>query len=321
MDDIAYFRAKFFNLDKLIGKYTGKEAGPMLVIFGAMHGNEPAGVEAIKMILRELALEPYHNPDFIVRGSLLGLVGNLQAYKQNVRFLNKDLNRCWTDQFVQKSVANKAINNIEESQEIAQALTIIRKHVELHNPSEIYVLDIHTTSSKGGIFTITSDDQKSLSIGKSLHAPVVMGMMNGLEGTSMHFFNGENMGIPTTAFSFEAGQHEDILSPGRAYSAIVNTMKSIGMVASQDVENRHEKILIEFSKDLPSVTSLSYKFNIPEGASFVMDSGFVSFDKIKKGQRLATMNNQVIYSEDDGRILMPLYQKQGEEGFFIVKDN
>jgi succinylglutamate desuccinylase len=47
--------------------------------------------------------------------------------------------------------------------------------------------------------------------------------------------------------------------------------------------------------------------------------GFNNFDKIVKGQPLAKDKNGPIYASIDGYILMPLYQKQGEDGFFIIQ--
>ena len=305
------------QMDRVIGKYIGSSPGPMFLVIGAMHGNEPAGVEAIKMLFRELALEPHHNPDFKVKGSILGIIGNLQAYQKHVRYINKDLNRSWTSNNVSIAL-NPNAKQTDETVEIGEVLKVVKAHVREVEPTEIFVLDIHTTSSKGGIFSIASQDQKSLELAQTMHAPVVTEMLHGLSGTSIHFFRGENMGIKTTALTFEAGQHSDILSPGRAYAAIVNCLKAIGCVRAQDVENRHDKVLIEFSKNLPKITKLTYKYPIEDGAQFKMVPGFISFDQIHKGQLLAYDKGQKVHAPDSGLILMPLYQEQGEEGFFIV---
>jgi len=46
------------SLNRIIGRYDGSEKGPMLVCIGAMHGNEPAGVRAIELVLKMLDVEP-----------------------------------------------------------------------------------------------------------------------------------------------------------------------------------------------------------------------------------------------------------------------
>ena len=51
-----------------------------------------------------------------------------------------------------------------------------------------------------------------------------------------------------------------------------------------------------------------------------MNPGFANFDRIDRGEELAHDIRGVITSEMDGRILMPLYQGQGDAGFFIGKE-
>ena len=50
-----------------------------------------------------------------------------------------------------------------------------------------------------------------------------------------------------------------------------------------------------------------------------MRPDFENFESIHKDQLLAFSDGQEIRSEQKGRIFMPLYQKQGEDGFFILK--
>ena len=78
---------------RLIGTYEGKEGGPLFICLGAMHGNEPAGVKAIEMVLKMLEVEPIRNADFVYRGVMIGLIGNKKAYAEGKRFVDKDLNR------------------------------------------------------------------------------------------------------------------------------------------------------------------------------------------------------------------------------------
>ena len=61
-----------------------------------MHGNEPAGVEAIHTVIELLEREKKIKPHFEFRGTLLGLIGNLEAFSQKLRFIDKDLNRSWS---------------------------------------------------------------------------------------------------------------------------------------------------------------------------------------------------------------------------------
>ncbi len=49
-----------------------------------------------------------------------------------------------------------------------------------------------------------------------------------------------------------------------------------------------------------------------------MKKGFENFETIKKDEVLAVSDGLEIYAQEGGRIFMPLYQKLGEDGFFIL---
>lgn len=305
---------------RVIGRFSGYEEGPLLVVFGGMHGNEPAGVQAIDLISKMLEVEPITNPDFTYRGHFIGLIGNCKAFKRNKRFIKRDLNRLWTEEnvaFVMKTPHNQLK---DELLEIREVLDTIREEIARTNPTKLIVLDLHTTSSYGGIFTIPSDEEASLRIALELNAPVIKGMLDGLQGTTLHYFNTENMGIETIAVTFESGQHEEQLSVNRAIAAITNCMRSIGAVRAEDVENRHDVILRDYSRNLPKVVKLVDHHGISKDDKFQMYNGYKNFQKVAKGEIIAKDKNGEIYASFDSLILMPLYQKQGEDGFFLVEE-
>jgi len=64
---------------------------------------------------------------------------------------------------------------------------------------------------------------------------------------------------------------------------------------------------------------LKLRYKIDEEEDFVMEPGFTNFQRIFKGQVLAKNNKGDVLSPVDGNIFMPLYQKQGNDGFFIVQ--
>ena len=305
---------------RVIGSFEGKEKGTLLIVFGGMHGNEPAGYKAIDLMIKMIEVEPITNPNFVFRGKILGLLGNLKAKKQGVRFLEEDLNRCWYDEKIEK------INNSDydqlgaEEQEIKELLQIIHDEIRQYKPDNIFVLDLHTTSSKGGIFTIVPDNLTTVKKAIQLNAPVILGLLKGVKGTSTEYFSKGIANIPTVALTFESGNHNDVLSVNRAIAALTNLMTITGNFDKKHVENRHNKLLEEFSKGLPKLSKLLYKHRITENDEFRMKPGYNNFQKISKGEVLAEDKNGEIISQYDGRILMPLYQKQGQEGFFIIEE-
>ncbi len=305
--------------ERIIGRYSQDIEGILLVVIGAMHGNEHAGVEAIKEVLERLKNEKEEYPNFVFKGTMLGMIGNVDAYKKGVRYINEDLNRAWSyDNFKDFSKLDYEHLTSEQKQ-MFDIITVLRAEVSHCPPEKIIVLDIHTTSSTGGIFSIITDDPESERMALELHAPVIKGMLQGITGSSIHFFHGENMGIPTTAIAFEAGQHKDHLSIKRATAAIINCMRTIEMVDPKVVENHHDELLISFSKNLPKINQLIGKYSVKDTEVFKMLPGFQTFDKVHKGQLLAHDVDGEVLCQEDGLLLMPLYQKQGLDGYFLIK--
>jgi succinylglutamate desuccinylase len=167
---------------------------------------------------------------------------------------------------------------------------------------------------------IVNDDPDSLAIGKELNAPVVKGMLDRIEGTTLHYFRDENFPVRTIALSFEAGQHDEPLSVNRTIACIINCLRTIGCVRAADVENRHNELLVEFSKNLPKVTRLISSYNIEDQSKFRLLPGFNNFQKIKKGQLIGYDLQGEILASEDSLILMPRYQSQGDDGFFLIKE-
>lgn len=292
----------------------------MLICFGGMHGNELAGVEALDIIFKLLEIEPQTNPEFEFKGRFIGIHGNLSALEKGHRFIEKDLNRLWTDEKVARILdAPPECLNTEEK-EVQEIMDIIKHEVDIHQPERIIMLDLHTTTAHGGIFSIATDEPESVRIAIELHAPVIKGMLEGIKGTTLHYFRPDNFdGRKVVGIAFESGQHEDPLSVNRAIAAVINCMRTIGCVKAEHVENRHDKLLIDFSKNLPKVSELIMCHSITEEDQFEMLPNYKNFQKIKKGALLAHDKNGPIYAQSDGLILMPLYQKQGDDGFFLIK--
>jgi len=96
-------------------------------------------------------------------------------------------------------------------------------------------------------------------------------------------------------------------------------MRTIGCVRPEDVENRHDHLLIEYSDGLPKVARLIERYGVNPDVKFEMTPGFRNFDVVNKGQLLAYSNGKPVFSPSDGMIIMPKYQEQGDDGFFLVE--
>jgi succinylglutamate desuccinylase len=83
-------------------------------------------------------------------------------------------------------------------------------------------------------------------------------------------------------------------------------------------EAQEAAALKEFSSRLPRRLKLDYCHKIRPEDEFRMLPGFKNYDWIKRGDLLAHDRHGEIHSQYNGYMLMPLYQPEGNDGFFII---
>lgn len=313
------------GLQRIIGRYDQGLPGALVMVFAAMHGNEHAGVEALQEVFRLLYEEKKIKPEFTFHGRLLGLIGNWQAFATGQRFIDRDLNRLWTPVNLLRIRQTAPADLRNEDRELRDLFDLIQHELLDAKAEALILLDLHTTSADGGIFCIPGDDPQSLRMAKQLHAPVILGMLDGIEGTLLHFASGNHLefgGFPrhTVGVAFESGQHDDPLSVSRAIAGIINCLRAGGNIHPDDVDTRHDTLLMSYSAGLPKVTRLRHAHPVRPGDAFRMRPGYRNFQPIQAGEHLADDVTGPIRAPQDGRILMPLYQEQGADGFFVVED-
>ena len=302
---------------RIIGRYVGSMDGPLFICIGGMHGNEPSGIEAIRKVFHLLKVEPEVNPDFQYKGVFLGLRGNLAALETKQRFISRDLNRILTPE---ELIRIRQINPemlADEDRECLELIETINEEIANSNSGLTLILDMHTTTADGGIFTIAAGDEMSRTLAKGLNAPVVLGIAEGLIGTTIDFFN--RPALNSFCIVFEAGNHDDPKGVHRSVAAIVNCMRSIGAVDPKEVDHRHDGILKSFSVGLPKVSRLIYHYRIQPGEQFTMNPGYQNFQSVTLGEALARNEKGSVTTPVSGLILMPKYQSKGDDGFFIVE--
>ncbi|MBB4078889.1 succinylglutamate desuccinylase [Lewinella aquimaris] len=304
---------------RVIGHYVGEESGPLVVVIGGIHGNEPAGVLALEQLFDLLKEEPLVNPGFTFRGELLALRGNLEALKAGRRYIDTDLNRIWKTPVRPPEDPYPST----EARELDGLLAAIENALRETPASELIMLDLHTTTADGGVFAITSDDNPSLMLAAELGVPVIKGMLSNLQGTTLSYFRQPQFDFdqPSRAITFEAGAHNDPESVDRALAATVNLLRSVNCVSKEDVSTHHDDVLRRAKAGAPSLLELIYVHRLEKSnrRNFRMRPGFRNFQPVQQGTLVADDDNGPIAAPCSGYMLMPLYQEQGEEGFFIVE--
>ena len=307
-------------MKRQIGVHEGTKNETLVIAIAAIHGNEPAGVLALRDIFQMIENEPQRNPHFQFKGRIVGIIGNLQAYERRIRYVKKDLNREITPQNIALAQQTPQYKLAFEDLELLELTEFIKNEIQTYQPKKVIVVDLHTTSASGGIFTIVNDDEECFKIASSLYSPIVKGLVQGTGGTTLHYFTTENMGVPTITIGFEAGQHDDAFSVRRTIAWLVNCLRAVGCIDDEDVENRHSEVLKRYSKNLPKAVQIIGSHRIMPHDDFKMEVGYQNFQRIKKDEILAFDKNGSIKSPSDCLILMPLYQPQGNDGFFLVKE-
>jgi len=300
------------EVERVMGRLRGARPGPTLVCIAGLHGNEPAGVHGLRRALA--LLEPRAHA---MRGDLVALAGNRSALALGRRFVDRDLNRAWTDERLDHLRAQRRPPEVVEDREQVELLDAIEAAVaEARGP--VFVLDLHTTSGLGGPFTSFGDTLANRDLASPIPVPMILGLDELLD-TSLTAFLGRH-GL--VAVAFESGQHQEPRAVDRAEAGILVTVATVGLLPGALLPETAEarKLLSRDTAHLPRAVEMVYRHPIGPEDGFVMDPGFRNFQPVRRGQDVATDVRGRVRVDRDARILMPLYQKLGEDGFFLVRE-
>ena len=295
-----------------MGRIRGVNPGPTLICVGGIHGNEPAGVRGLRRVLSAL-----ERTDGALSGDLVALAGNLTALSRGCRFVGRDLNRAWgSDRMRSLSQNGSQLESCPEDHEQLGLLAALDEAAaEARGP--VYVLDIHTTSGGGGAFTAAGDTLSNREFALNLEVPFVLGLEELVDGTMLEYLGRRGF----TAAVFEGGQHDKPESVDRVEAAVWIALEVAELVPENvvpEVRKGRQRLSRE-ARDKPPVLEMRYKFDIEPGSQFLMKPGYENFKLVVGGELLGSNRRGEVRSPQAGRILMPLYQEQGEDGFFIVR--
>jgi predicted deacylase len=189
--------------DRVLGRLIGEEPGPTLIWIGGLHGNEPAGVEAIERLFEEL-----QGREDKVHGEVLGLAGNRGALTVGQRFIEKDLNRIWSKERLEELRAGHlGPLSSPEDRELVELWTELEAAFSRAR-GPIYVVDFHTTSGPGCGFAVIPDTLHSRSFAMSFPVPSILGLEEEVEGTVADYLGERGFVV----VGFEGGKHDEPLS-------------------------------------------------------------------------------------------------------------
>ena len=297
---------------RLIGKVSGAKPGPTVVFFGGIHGNEPAGVVALQRVMDQLNDK---DPQEIT-GTVIALKGNRPALEVKKRFLSEDLNRMWTEPSIRQITEKTKDALSSEETELLHLGAEVEQILQEQNPP-FYFIDLHTTSSETKPFITVNDALINRKFARLFHVPTILGIEEFLEGPLLSYLNERGY----VCMGFESGSHESQESVHNNISLIWLSLWHCGSLLTLDADSRktYTEQLKQSSKGDHHFYEITHREVITSEDDFNMLPGFKNFQHVKKGKPLARNNHKEIHATQSTLIFMPLYQEQGEEGFFYIR--
>lgn len=302
------------NTSRLLGRIDGAEDGPTIIIIAGIHGNEPAGIDALDNLFARLEGQQPH-----FKGKLIGIRANERALFEGVRYVDEDMNRIWFPSIIDK-IQRSATEELQSSEraEIKELLEIIDREIPEEPKYPVIFVDVHSFSAQGDMFAITARKESHTELISSMHVPMIFGIEEALRGTALRYF--QDVGYIT--FALEGGNHQNKLTVTNNTAALMLLLGAAGNLSPTQIPGyeEYDQHLLQQNKQLPASVEFVYQHIIENGDRFEMRPGYTNFQPVKKGEWLANDKNGQIRAQCDGFILMPLYQKQGDDGFFIVRE-
>ena len=293
--------------EHLIGAFVGRSNGPTLIAIGSLHGNEPGGSIALSDVSQKLAKITDK-----LNGRVYFLTGNARALAKDVRFVDCDLNRIWTPKNM-SSLGSETLSHTSEGSQLDELGQIIDS-ILITAMDEVFVIDLHSTSSDTIPFVTIGDTLRNRQFAQKFPVSILLGIEEELDGTMLEYLN--NAGAVT--LGFEGGQHLSHQTVENHLALIWLGLVNAGLLSDADVPDYDlYRWRLGAAKRSSPIVEVRYREAITDQDEFEMNPGFTNFEPIKKGQELAKNIHGRIRAIESGVILMPLYQKLGNDGFFV----
>jgi succinylglutamate desuccinylase len=277
-----------------------------------VHGNEPAGVIALRQVLAELRRV---RPAFA--GELVGLTGNLTALDRSRRYVDDDLNRMWLPDRIEP-----LLNGTPDHAGGAEDREVVQLHDALHAAAgdargPIHLLDLHTTSGPSAPFGLLCDSPANRTFALAFGVPLVLGLDQQIPAALAVYASDQGW----ITMDFEGGPHDDPSSVGHHEAAIWIALAAAGNLVGDERQRADScrRHLAEVTGGLPRLMEIISRYPVSPGDGFEMLPGFDNFHAVEPGQIVAHDRAGAVRIAEPARLFMPLYQGQGDDGFFLTR--
>jgi succinylglutamate desuccinylase len=304
---------------RVIAEHRGETPGPLTIFVAGIHGNEPRGVEAVQRVFRDLAAA---GPPF--RGSAVAILGNAAAYARGRRFIDSDLNRAFAFDLVEDPAVAGAytprLRRLEGAEAIEReaVLEVIRERVDaLPDGTDAIVIDLHTFSGDGPPFCVFADTLRNRDFAAAWPLPRILGLPEEVPGTLAEYVTDAGL----IGVVVETGRHDDPRSALLHEAVVRRALVHAGHLAEADVPGGagDRALLDEAVHGLPPQLDVQYRHPVRPEDGFRMRPGWANFDPLSRQELVADDAAGPVASPRRGRMLLPLYQEQGSDGFFVAR--
>jgi hypothetical protein len=292
-------------LSRELGRVRGAQPGPTLIAVAGQHGNEPAGLEAARRVLAEIA-----RSGMALRGEFVALAGNVEALKRGARYQAHDLNRAWSDAHLEKVRRQPPSADDAEDREHRELLAAIDDAIARAR-GEVFLVDLHTTSAAGVPFVLFGDTLRQRAFGAHFPITVLLGLEEQVDGVLTQLMTRRGV----VALAVEGGQHDDPHSVDALEACLWVGLGAAKISAGENVQ-ASQHLLDRRRAHLPRVIEVRRRHAVGRGGDFAMQPGFANIGPAARGTLLARHEGREVIAEEDGYVLLPLYQGQGSDGFF-----
>lgn len=285
-------------------KIVGSNAGPTIVVFGGVHGNELTGIEVVQKMRSIFVGEGRDLPERIEHGTLYLILGNPKAIAQNSRgsYDHADLNRCFT---LDADWSNKTDKTYEQvrARELAEILLTADVSIDLHAMNKPSVPFLCCTADKAHekIYRWFDCDRVLADPRHILGGEVV---------TTDEFVDA-NGGV---GICYETGMSSDVSRVDEVMRNVMNVLRDQGMIDEQVVSRTQTTRSVY---ELVSVLNLTHV-----GFRYADDRGAGSFEAFARGDTIGYVGNDPIIAEFDGVIVfpkLPEFQALGKPIVYLAK--
>lgn len=293
-------------MERVFTELDSGQPGPLIIVVAALHGNEHVGFRAMDRLAVTLK-----KGDFI--GNIVGITGNLVAANRNARFIERDLNRFFVSDYL-----NELHSDVPEWHEARHLIDHINTYIEAH-PKEypVHLLDMHSMSGHGTPFTCFPHTATNESIAHLMPLPAIADLVEILPGTLTAYYADK----VTSTMVVECGQHDAVVTQEVGENALACYLRITGnLVNDACYQDAEDFLRLHVSGTDHIFTRVKYRYHIEHQGYFEMQPGFHNLQAVEQSQLLARDKGDAVLAPFSGRVVLPSYQKQGDDGFFIAVD-